>query len=128
MLLVLLFTIPARATDLSYSSLVPQTSDNDLILLHKSQVSVGKLANGNLVSNITASGTNSVTAVVLERIVVNTAGSADSAAILKSGSTTLATLSTGAQASIAYNVVIASGTLTVISSGTTAPNLTLSYR
>jgi hypothetical protein len=131
------FTVPASATDLSYSSLVPQTGDNELVLLHKSQVSVGKLANGNLASNITASGTTSVAAAVLERVVINTAGSADSVAIVKSGTVTLGTLTTSAQGSLMYNLALLpihsgtaalTGTLNVIVTGTTAPNLTLSYR
>ncbi|GEM_PF-4744948 len=111
------------ATDLNttFSSLKPQTNDTELVIAHKQAISAAPSA----YSYISTTGTTTVTSInAITRVVIGTAGTADSSLILKDGTTTLATVSTAAQASIPIDAVLTTGTLKLISSGTTGALIT----
>ena len=118
----------AMAADLEYTSL-PQTGDSELILRNKQAVAATRLEFGNSYLNVATTGTNNIAGpVVLDRVVVGTAGVGATLSLLDvtaSGTTTIATMSTAAQASLSLGVRV-SGTLRAITSGTAS--VTLSYR
>jgi hypothetical protein len=123
--------IPVLAADLSYSPLTPQTGDSELVIQHKAQLAetITALAvKPGSYSNITATGTTTITGVnALDRIVVNKAGGTDTSIVIKDGATTFATMSGAAQATLEYRVAITTGTLQLVTTGT-APNVTVVYR
>ena len=129
-LAILLFTIvvpvvmhPAHAAagDLSYTKLKPQSGDDPLIAAHRAAVAS---APGNYKA-ISTSGTTSVAAAALDRLIVNTAGSSDSKIVITDGTNALATVSTAAQAALTYSAALTTGTVNIVVTGTTAPNLTV---
>lgn len=114
----------ASAGDLSYATLTPQTGDSDLVMKNKSTLAAAPKLN----ANITATGTTSVAAVVLDRVIVNTAGSADSKVVLTDGTAAIASVSTSSQVALNYGVALTSGSLKAVTTGTTAANVTVTYR
>jgi len=120
------FAVPAaHAGDLSYLTLVPQTGDSDLVMRNKFNLQSAPKLN----SYITASGTLALApAVVFDKVVIGTAGSSDSKVIIQDGTNAIATISTASQAVLSVNTVITSGSMVVITSGSTAPKLTVIYR
>jgi Flp pilus assembly pilin Flp len=84
---------------------------------------------GDSVANISATGTSSVVGTVLRRLVINKAGSADSQIVLTgTGGAAIGTVSAGAQGALEYGVLITGGTLTLVTTGTTAPNVSVGYK
>jgi hypothetical protein len=163
--------LPALAGNLTYSTLIPQTTDTELVITHKQAVAIANMATSiasgtnalvlsgttftvvgtqNValtgtsvvsvagraavettfsVANISTSGTTAVSSAagVLRSITLNTAGTA-SQAVVKDGATTIATLvTTGTPVTLTYDATIATG-INVITTGSPAANLTISYR
>lgn len=120
----------AFAEDLSYSPLIPQAGDTELVIQHKAQVSQAKLANGDNFANVTTSGTAAVVVATgtgtLQSLIINTAQAA-SGVVIKTGTTTIATVDTASKGQLHYNVRFTEG-LSVIVSGTAAPDLTFTWR
>ncbi len=97
---------------------------------NKQAVAVGKLAQGNSYVNIAAAGTNAVStnSVLLDSIVINKAGSADALLTVTSGTNAVAIVSgASGPVSIPYNMRLPSG-LSIVTTGTNAPNATVGYR
>lgn len=87
------------------------------------------ISTGATYSYISSTGTTAITSAnILDRILIGTAGTADSSITLKDGTNAFATVSTSAQASLPLGVTVTTGSLSVISSGTTGAKLTVSYR
>lgn len=104
------------------TSAKPQTTDTDLVIAHKVAVNQSP---GTFV-NITTAGTTSKTSVAtLDRIVINTVA-AGSTLIVKDGTNAIATLTTAAQASLAYGAAITTGSLVLVSDSTA--NITVVYK
>jgi hypothetical protein len=119
---------PAPAADLTYSTPL-QTGDSELEISHKHAAAV---VNGNSYANITSSTTTVVKSGsgVLDRIVVNTAGSTHVLTIYDNtagSGTKIGTASANAQGTLHFNVRFATG-LTIVSSGGTPADVTVSYR
>jgi hypothetical protein len=112
------------AADLTYPTLVPQAGDQDVQIQHKQALDVAP----KVYSSIAATGTTSLACASLDRITIGTAGSADSKLVLTDGTNAVATISTAAQSSLPFNIVITTGTLNIVATGTTAPKVTVSYR
>ncbi len=120
------------AATLSYSPLVPQTSDSALIIANKAAVSSARLAAGNSYSNITTATTTSAKsgAGVLVRVIVNTVGAGSTLTIYDNtaaSGTKIATMTTAIQCSQEFNVAFATG-LTVVSASGSPADITLVYR
>ena len=137
---LVLLTLPRLgATDLTYTTLVPQTGDDPMVIGHKQAVAQGQLAQGNTYAHIATSGTNalvtnsvSTNSVLLDRLVINNPGSAAATLTLVTGTGTNAVTVgvVGAQAApvtLPYNVRLPAG-LSVVATGTNAPDVTVSYR
>jgi len=119
------------AADLAYNAL-PQQGDSDLVIQNKQAVAITRMEFGNSYTNITAAGTNSLTGpLVLDRLVVGTAGATNSTLTLSdvtSGATnTIGTFTTASQVSIPIGIRV-QGNLRAVAAGSPAANLTLSYR
>lgn len=129
-LAVLSFGAILFAADLAYTTL-PQSGDSDLVIRNKQAVAIARMERGNTYTNITANGTNSVTGpVVLERLVIGTAGANSTVTLSDVTSTAtnaIGTFSTTSQASLMLNVRT-TGDLRAVSTSTTPANVTLSYR
>lgn len=118
------FTL-AFGGDLSLTPLAPQSGDSVSILQQKQTIAAAP----RLVDAITSSGTTSIpSAVVLDKVIVGTAGSSDSKIVITDGTLATYTVSTAAQTSLSYNVACLSGSFSVVTSGTTAPKATVTYR
>lgn len=132
-LLAIILPMLALGGSLTYSPLVPQTGDSDLIINHKAAVAHCNLAAGNSYANITTSTTTVVKASpgVLDRVVINTVGTTGSITIYDNASagsgTKIATADSTALSgtTLSYNVAAANG-ITIVTTG--APNITVSYR
>ena len=121
----------AFAEDLSYSPLIPQAGDTELVIQHKAQVSQAKLANGDSFANVITSGTAPIVIATgagsLQSLIVNT-GQANSSVVVKSGTNIVATVATATSGvMLRYNVRFTDG-LSVIVTGTDAPDLTFTWR
>jgi hypothetical protein len=118
------------AADLAYDS-IPQSGDSDLVIRNKQAVAMARLEFGNSYLNVTTNGTNNITGpVVLDRVVVGTAGSNSTLIVSEVTSTatnTVATITTAAQAALPLGVRV-EGTLRAVAAGDAAANVTLSYR
>ena len=123
MAVALAAAVPVFAGDLSYTTLVPQTGDTELVIAHKHSLNLAPRK----WSNVTTSGTIAIPAVMLDRVVINSPGTA-SQVVLTDGTTAIATLATTGQASLPFGIVLASGTLTSVTSGSAPANLTITYR
>ncbi len=129
-LAVLMPVLPAAT--LSYSPLVPQTGDSDLVIHNKAAVAQTQLAAGNSFRNITTATTTAVkaSAGVLVSITVNTAGAGSTITLYDNtaaSGTKIATLTSAAQTTLIYNVAFSTGLTAVTASGTPA-DITVSYR
>jgi hypothetical protein len=122
-LVALLWTPKARAADLSYSTLTPQTGDTDLQIAHKGAIATAP----RLWTNLTTSGTFTVAAATLDRVIVGTSGTT-SQVVLKDGTNTIATATTTTQIALPFSLALSSGTLTAITTGGAPANLTITYR
>ncbi|MDD5349499.1 MAG: hypothetical protein PHQ12_04735 [Chthoniobacteraceae bacterium] len=112
---------PAFAGDLAYPTLVPQTADTELVIAHKSVLAQAPRRS----INITTTGTTSVPAAMFDRLIVNTAGTASSV-VLTDGTTAIASATTTAQTWLPFGIVLSSGTLTAVTTGTA--NITITFR
>lgn len=121
---------PALAQDLTYSNRI-QAGDSSLVRENKARVSINRLEFGNSALNITNAATNNITnAVVLERVVVGSAGTGSTLVlsdVTASATNVIATLTTTAQTQLMFGVRL-SGTLRAVTAGGTNANLTLIYR
>lgn len=121
---------PARATDTSLSYTTPiQTSDTPLVIEHKQAVAQ---VNGNSYANITTATTTTVKsgAGVLDKIVVNSAGSGSTITIYDNtagSGTKIGTATGAAQTTLTYNVHFSTG-LTIVTASGSAADITVSYR
>lgn len=117
----------AMATDLTYTSL-PQKEDQEIVIQHKAAVAQAQLSYGGSYSLLSATGTTAVStnAVTLDRIVINTAGSADSVLLVKTGGTNVASISTASARDANYGIRLSGGLTTVVTGGTAA-NVTVTY-
>jgi hypothetical protein len=119
------------ASTLTYSPLAPQTGDSDLIIAHKAAVAQTSLAGGNSFAHISTATTTVVKASpgVLDKIQVNTVGSASTITIYDNASAGSGTvIASGVGTSLVtfnYNVATANG-ITIVTTGT--PDITVSYR
>jgi hypothetical protein len=77
---------------------------------------------------LSATGAITLPALVLDSVTIGTAGSANALLAVKDGTNTVATLSCAAPASIPIRLLLASGTLSVVLTGGTAPDVTIGYR
>jgi hypothetical protein len=124
-------TLPAaHAQDLTYSNRI-QTGDSGLVRDNKARVAMTRLEYGNSALNITNNATNNVTnAVVLDRVVVGTAG-ATSAVVVSdvtaSATNVITTIGTTNQIVWPLGVRL-SGTLRAVTTGGTPANVTVIYR
>jgi X-X-X-Leu-X-X-Gly heptad repeat protein len=154
--LLLAFVQGAWAADISYQTLIPQNSDTELVIQHKAQIAQAKMANGNLYNNIVTtltSGTVTITSGtttiasgaavtsgttllvtgtgVLDRVIVNQAGAGDKLVLVdgtNGSGTVIGTLTAATGPFVAqYNARYTTG-LTIISTGTNASDVTISYR
>lgn len=120
-----LLAAAAKAADLDYTTVVPQAGDTELVIAHK----LALAQSPTLYRAIATTGTTTLTGVAeLRRIVVGTAGSADSAIVVTDGTTALASVTTAAQADLTLGVVIGTGTVKIVNTGTTSGTLTIGYR
>lgn len=124
--LLLALTLGAGAGDLSYTSPI-QANESSLTVVNKQAVA---LVNGGSFRNITTNTTTVVKSAsgVLERIVVNTAGSSATVTIYDNtaaSGTKIGTASANAQGLLTYNAHFATG-LTIVTTG--APDITVVYR
>jgi len=139
-ILLLLVIGLAAAADLTYTTLVPQTGDDPMVIGHKQAVAQGQLAQGNLFAYIATSGTNaavtnsvSTNSVVLDRIIVNNPGTNAAATLTLVTGTGTNAVTVGVIGKLAspvtlpYNMRLPSG-LSVVSGGTNSPDVTVSYR
>jgi hypothetical protein len=76
-------------------------------------------------SATTTSTTTSVAAI--DRVIVGTAGSADSNIVLKDGTTTLGTLATNAVFDDEIHAPITTGSMVLVNTGTTSGKITVTY-
>lgn len=119
-----------QAQDLTYTNRI-QTGDSSLVRENKARVSMNRLEFGNSALNITNAATNNITnAVVLDRVVVGTAGTGSTLVlsdVTASATNVIATLTTTAQTQLMFGVRL-SGTLRAVTAGGTNANVTLIYR
>jgi hypothetical protein len=116
----------ARATDLSYSTPI-STGDSPLVMANKQAAAA---VNGDSYHNLTGNATTTVKSGsgVLDRIVVNTAGTSSTVTVYDNtagSGTKIATASGNAQVVLSYGVHFATG-LTIVTTG--SPDITVSYR
>jgi uncharacterized protein (AIM24 family) len=124
--LLALGAIAARATDLTYTTPIA-TGDSPLVMANK-QAAVA--VNGDAFHNLTGNATTTVKtgSGVLERIVINTAGTSSTITVYDNtagSGTKIATASGNAQTVLSYNVRFATG-LTIVTTG--SPDVTVGYR
>jgi hypothetical protein len=119
-----------QAQDLTYTNRI-QAGDSSLVRDNKARVSMNRLEFGNSALNITNAATNNITnAVVLDRVVVGTAGTGSTLVlsdVTASATNVIATLTTTAQTQLMFGVRL-SGTLRAVTAGGTNANVTLIYR
>lgn len=124
-----LAAIGVIAADLTYTTL-PQDTDSALVIANK-EAAVLTGASNKFV-NITTAGTTAVKvgSGVLEALLINTAGSSGTTATIydaASATNPIGSLTTVAQGAFRYNCRFGTA-LTIVTAGTTAPNLTVVYR
>jgi type II secretory pathway pseudopilin PulG len=120
----------AEAADLTYSSPV-QTGDSALVRDNKAAAAITRLEFGNRYLNIATNGTNNISGpVVVDRVIIATAGTTSSLVlsdVTTSSTTTIATISTTSQAAIPLGIRT-EGTLRAVTAGGAPADVTLSYR
>lgn len=130
-LILLSILAVAFAADLTYTTLVPQTGDSELVMRNKQAVAIGQIGQGCSYTRLATAATNAIaTNVVLERVIVNTSGNVSTLTLYDVSSTatnTIAVATTTAQTTLHYGIRVPN-TLRVAATGTTNADLTFVYR